>query len=356
MKTKKSTSITIAVIAVVFTILYILFAAIPLTKEYQFIPEWNLNLSSPVSTNIDPEEKQTFFALGQTAGYFTDKGKIALLKTFPSRVTISDSFFALYNTEASDIDFFDNKGRKAGVIKGSGFPFINDDRIYLMLPGGASYSLCDINGNAKWTCENIITLTAFNSNKNFTISGYANGNVKVHNNYNGDLEFEFVPGGSDYSVIYGADVSENGKYIATLSGQDKQRFMITERNQTDQTKVIFHEYLDSDLNRRTLVRFSKDGKRVFYNYKGGLGIYDLEKNSTLKLPLSDKCIAFEESDNLLFVLGQNGNEFTVYIVEKTNTFEGSFTFTANHAFIRTMDNALYIGKDNTISKIKLERE
>lgn len=355
MKTKKSTSITIAVCAVVFTLLYIFFAATPLSKEYQFVPAWNLNLSSPVSENIGADEEISSFVLGQSAGYFTEDGKIALYKTFPSRITISDSYYAVYNTEASNVDFYDRKGNKAGVIDGAGFPFICDDRIYLMLPGGASYSLCNSDGSIKWTCENIVTLTAFSSNKNFTISGYANGVVKVMNNYDGNTEFTFVPGGSDYSVIYGADVSENGKYIATLSGQENQRFMITQR-EGDQTKVIFHEYLDKELNRRTLVRFSKDGKRVFYNYKGGLGIYDLERNSTLKLPLSDKIIAFEEGENLLFVLGQKEKTFTVYIVEKTNTFEGSFSFEANNAFIKAMGNALYIGKDNSISKITLKKD
>lgn len=355
MKTKKSTSITIATCAVVFTLLYIIFAATPLSKEYQFEPTWNLNLAAPASQNIDDNAIISSFSLGQSAGYFTNDGKISLYKSFPSRITISDHYYAIYNTEASNIPFYDNKGNKAGVIEGSGFPYICDDRIYLMLPGGGSYSLCNSDGSTKWTCENIITLTAFSSNKHYTISGYANGVVKVLNNYDGDTEFTFVPGGSDYSVIYGADVSENGQYIATLSGQDKQRFMITQRIK-DQTKVIFHEYLDNELNRRTLVRFSKDGNRVFYNYKGGLGIYDLKRNNTLNLPLSDKIIAFEESHNLLFVLGQNENIFTVYIVEKTNTFEGSFSFEANNAFIKAMDDALYVGKDNSISKITLKRD
>lgn len=355
MKTKKSTSITIAICALVFTIVYIFVAAIPLTKEYVFEPTWNLNLSSPVEKLNDSEIKTSSFLLGQNAGYFTEDGKIVLFNSFPSKITISDYYYATYNTEASNIPFYDINGNQKGIIKGSGFPYICEDRIYLMLPGGASFSYFDNDGTLKWTCENTIPLTAFSSNKNFTISGYANGVAKVTNNFDGTTEFTFVPGGSDYSVIYGADVSDNGKYIATLSGQEKQRFMITQRD-GNQTKVIFHEYLDQELNRRTLVRFSEDGNRVFYNYNGGLGIYDLKNNSTLKLPLSEKIINFEEGENLLFVLGQKGKTFTVYIVEKTNTFEGSFSFEAKNAFIKTMGNALYVGKDNSISKITLKRD
>ena len=63
MKTKKSTSITIATCAVVFTLLYIIFAATPLSKEYQFEPTWNLNLAAPVSQNIDDNATISSFSL-----------------------------------------------------------------------------------------------------------------------------------------------------------------------------------------------------------------------------------------------------------------------------------------------------
>lgn len=355
MKTKVIISITITICTIFFILLYVVHAAIPLAKEYHFVPEWNLSLENPVTENANSGEAIIPFSLGQSLGYFTENGKLTYYKSFPSKSTISDNYFALYNTEASNIPFYNKDGSEKGIINGAGFPFIQDERIYLLQPGGNSYSLYDNSGALKWNCENSIPLTALSSNNFFTISGYSNGFIKVISNATGDTVFTFSPGGSDYPVIYGADISPNGKYIATLSGQNPQRFMITQRDH-DQAKVIFHENIESEITRRTLVQFSKDGSKVFYNYKNGFGIFDLEKKSVYKFPISEKILQIEETENLLILLTNSKKHFTVYLIEKTNSLEGSFDFDASYAFIKTKDENLYVGKDNSISKISIKRD
>ena len=71
MKTKKSITIISASVAVFLSLLYIIFAALPLTKEYNLVPEWNLNLTSPVLSSVPKDKNLIPFRLGQTAGYFT---------------------------------------------------------------------------------------------------------------------------------------------------------------------------------------------------------------------------------------------------------------------------------------------
>lgn len=354
MKTKVSTSITITICAIFFTILYIIFASTPLTKEYSFTPEWKLDISNPVISD-DVKSEPIEFSLGQNLGYFTSDGKISYFKSFPSKATISSSMFATYNTEANNVTLFNNKGEEKTVIKGNGFPFLKDDRVYLMQPGGTAYSMVDTDGSLRWTCENAIPLTALSSNKYFTISGYSNGVVKVLSNATGETLFSFIPGGSDYPVIYGADISPDGKYIATISGQSPQRFIITQR-ENNQTKIIYHENLDTEITRRTLVQFSKDGSKVFYNYDGGIGIFDMQTKKNFKFPINEKILQIQETDNLIVFLSNKLNNFTVHVLEKTNTKIGSFNFEAKNAFIKIHDDNLYIGKDESISKISLRRE
>ena len=110
------------------------------------------------------------------------------------------------------------------------------------------------------------------------------------------------------------------------------------------------------MNRRTVVRFCDNDKRILYNYENHLGIYDIEKQKSTEIKIDKTVIAIEETDSLIFVLGKNENEYTVYIIEKTDTLEGSFTFTADTAFIKTYDNCLYIGQDTSISKVKVSKE
>ena len=156
-------------------------------------------------------------------------------------------------------------------------------------------------------------------------------------------------------IIIGIAVSNDGQYIASVSGQEQQRFVIA-KNENNQSKIIYHEFLESDLTRRTQVYFTQDGKRVLYDCGTKLGIYDFEKDKAYSVKTNKQIISVEESENLIFLLGKAENEYTVYLIEKTNVLEGSFTFSANNAFIKTYNEALYVGKDSTISKISIERD
>lgn len=353
MKTKKILPFLI-VFAILFIILYIIFAAQPLSKEYTFSPDWIIDVTSPEIT-ADSTEKPIYFKFGQSIGYFTKTGEVTLFKSFPVKAAISNDYYATYTTHAENIPFFDNKGNQQGIINTSGFPFFNDNRIYMFLPGGGSFSYCNSNGDVNWTCESTIPITAFSSNENYTACGYADGNIKVFDNESGQLEINFAPGGSDYPVLYGLDISPDGQYVASVSGLDKQRFVLAHKEE-NQPKIVYHHFLDSDLNRRTFVKFSSDGKRVFYNYKNNLGIYDLEANKNFILPVDKKILSIEEADDIYFLLGKDNNQYTVYMIEKTNILEGSFSFEANSAFIKTSENILFVGKDSTISRISISKE
>ena len=55
-------------------------------------------------------------------------------------------------------------------------------------------------------------------------------------------------------------------------------------------------------------------------------------------------------------MGKEKNNYTVSIIDNTDTLEGSFSFTADSAFIHAEDNNIYLGKDSSISKISISKE
>ncbi len=354
MKTKRHIHIFI-LLAILFILIYIILAAKPLGKEYHFTPQWRKNISTPTIKVVPEGTQQIYFKLGQSIGYFTEDGQITTFKTFPAKASISSEYYAIYNTEDSQIHFYNKSNAEQGVFETTGFPFFEEDRIFIFLPGGASFAKCDSQGKVMWTNENTVPITAFSSKSKYTASGYADGTIKIFENESGAEEIAFTPGGSDYKVILGLDVSKDGTYIASVSGHNKQRFVLT-KNEGSQPKIIFHSFLDSDMIRQTVVRFCDDDKRILYNYEDYLGIYNIEKEKNTSIKIDKTVIAIEETDSLIFVLGKNGNEYTVYIIEKTDTLQGSFTFTADTAFIKTYNNNLYIGQDTSISKVKISKE
>ena len=62
--------------AIIFIIIYIILAARPLNKEYNFTPEWKKSISSPSVKSISADTKKIYFKLGQSIGYFTEDDQI----------------------------------------------------------------------------------------------------------------------------------------------------------------------------------------------------------------------------------------------------------------------------------------
>lgn len=354
MKRKKIIRLSI-ILAVLFTIFYLLLAAKPLSEEYQYSPLWKINTSNPVVKQISNDTKKFHFQLGQTLGYFTSDGDISLFQTFPSKVSISDYYYATYDSNAKNTPFYTNDGKQAGIITKSGYPYFKNNLIYVFLAGGASFTKCNSDGSENWTYEGTIPITAFSAKENYTAVGFADGNIKIFNNKNGSIESTFIPGGSDYPVILGIDISDDGQYVASISGHNKQRFVLSHREDTQQ-KIIFHTFLDSDSPYQTIVHFCNNGNRVIYNYNNELGIYDLKNKENTIVQLKSKIISIQENNDFVFLLGKDKNKYTVSMIEQTNTLAGSFSFDANTAFIHSDENYLYIGKDNSISSIEITKQ
>jgi len=353
MKSKKNV-LFFAFIAIFFTIIYVIIAAKPLPKEYQFQPVWKQNITTQPSAQNENTERM-YFKLGSSVGYFSNDGNILLYKPFPAKASISDYYYALYNADEKNIQIYNNKGEKSGLLKKPGFPYFSEDQIYLMLPGGTSFEKCNDNGLPLWKYSGIMPITAFKGTKSYTLLGFADGTIKMLDNTSGETELEFLPGGSDSPVILGLDITDSGDYIAAVCGHNKQRFILAHKEEK-QPKIIFHAFLNSETYSQTVVHFTKDNERVIYNYNNYIGIYDIKKEKHTVIPIESKIISIEESGNLIFLLGKKDNTYTVYIVEKSNILEGKFSFVAETAFIRASNNCLYIGKDDSISKITLNRE
>ncbi len=353
MKNKK---ITLAILfALIFTILYLLFASRPLGKEYHFEPEWENSILSPME--LTDSEKSYFFKLSNKAGFFDDHGHITQIASIPNgyKASISENFYSIYPLNAENTDFFDKNGTKCGTITEAGFPHFVKDKVFVFLPGGCGLSRCDNSGKVIWTYEGVMPITAFSCKKTSTAIGLADGTIKVFNTETGEATLEYNPGGSDNPVILGLDITEDGNYIASISGQNRQRFVLARKENT-QVKIIHHNFITENYSAQCVIHFTSDEKSVFYNYKNGIGIFNLDSETSTHIKINSRIISVEESDNLVFFMGKNKNKYTVYLIEKSNSLGGSFSFTADSAFIRSDNENLYIGKNNSLSKINISKK
>ena len=348
-------SIRILVIAgAVFTVLYIILAVRPLGTELFLIPVWTTDITHVQET--DANEELFPFKLNKTLGYFTESGKIATSIAYDYKGTVSSNYYTTYNANAERTPFFTAQGEDAGTIIDAGFPFFEDNRIYLFLPGGVGVEKCNADGSRNWIYEGSSPITAFASSSAGAILGFADGNL-VSLTHEGVVDQSFAPGGSDYPVILGADMSDDGKFMACVSGQDRPRFVLAEK-QDGHSRIIYHEYLAKNQTHQVLVHFDDKGDTVFFNYNGGVGIVSTKTQEHLHVSVPGTVMSMHETsvDDLTFILSRDGENYTISVVEPFASLLGSFTFKAQHAFMAVYNDKLYIGKDSRISQVTVARK
>ena len=352
----------IAPIFIFLAVFYVILAAMQLSSEIQFVPVWTIDLESYTKSEVPKAEAQDFenaisFKMGQTLGYFTPEGKILNYISFPYKATISNDSFSLYGTSSEEIPIISPAGTKIGNIGVTGFPYFTEYRKFIFLPGGSSFSKLSETGDVEWKYEGFTPITAFSSSKTGTVAGFANGTVLGFDN-EGNLTHNYNPGGSNYEVILGAAISESSKYIATLSGQGGQRFVISKKSSSDygaHTSIVFYKSMEKELNHQVLIKFSKDEKKVFYNNANGIGIVNCQTFKNTELPINGRILSILESGgkNEIFVLSKDKRTYTVSVIESFDAFAGSFSFEADSACIAVNDKSLFIGRDGKISRLDI---
>ena len=338
-------------------LIYMFLAIKPLKKELCFEPEKTIalfELAGEQPFYKDAGEKPTFcFRLAKYAGYLTEDGEPVYVAQYPYKATLSDSAWAFYNNDSESVSVQNIDGSLKTILQTAGFPFFQNDRLFVFLPNGNAVKEFDPLGREKWIYESYAPITAYNTSKSECIIGFADGELVGLDSY-GKQNFSFYPRGSSKEVILGADIDSEKKLAACVSGIDKQRFILSSYG-NNQQKVIFHEYLDGSLRQPVIVKFGKIRNVVYFQCHDGLGIADCKKFKLTIIPMEETIRQVEEIEDLgiTLVLAEKDNNWIVYLFENAEYSVGSLPFTADSAFIKAVGDGFFLGKDDTVSKIRI---
>ena len=350
---KKKRIAHLIIIPFAFVILYIIFAAKPLTREYNLKADWTINTFDDQVSAVKGEDLVPFKFKNQL-GYFSQDGKIYSKYDFDYKACITENYWTSYSEDSASFYVYGPDGKKVSCINEEGFPFLSQNRIYVLLPGGTSLAQFDLKGNELFLQESYSPLTAISSSRGGTAAGYADGSIKVFDS-NGVLKMNFIPGGSSVNIIYGLTLSDDGKYCAYITGLDRQRVEIA-LEEDGKPKILYTEYFDSDLTRQTFMKFN--GNVLYYDYTDGLGIVNLKncKSYKYEIPGLVKQLEFSGDSKVAFLLTKDKSEYTLTFLEPYNHFAGKLAFNAESAFVQVRGNNVFLGRDGKISKLTLSRK
>lgn len=351
----------IGIIVLSVLIVYIFLAVKPLHEELSFNPEWTISLdsipsqgTSQNSGGMDSDADSLIpFNVGGVLGFVSGKGNLTNLKDIRYEGTIGNNMYALYSQTQKATNFYNSSDELILTINDSGFPYITDNKIYIFSPGGDSVTAYDFSGNIIWERQNSDVITAFNDSESGTIIGYSNGQL-VYIDNNGKTVFSFIPGGSKYPVIFGAALSDDGKYAACISGVENQRFVLIGIN-NKQFKIIYHEYLPEDLKTNLIVHFDNKTENVYYQRTDGLGVVSLKSKNFHLLPVEGMVVYIgSDSSNLTAALSKTKEgKSVVSIFENPYYLLARTVFECDDSALIQKGNSIYLGIDKTLSKINL---
>ena len=345
----------IVVGSVVIFLLYFLIASKPITKDLYLLPLWSSSIENEidVSTSVKNENIKVYpFLMKNKFGYFSDDGKIIMSREIVDKVSASANYWCQYGKDAKETTIYGPFGNPVTTIKAVGFIHIVKDRIYLFMPGGYGLAEYNVNGERLWKYEHTAPITAFHSTQQGVVLGYSDGRV-AYLNKDGSEVFNFYPGGSAYQVISGVALSNNGKFIACVSGIEKQRILLV-HVMALHYKIVKHEYLKGNLYRQVFVSFDDDSSCAVFESSDGIGIIDCKSYQIQFIDEKEKIVDVCDDKKLMTILTQQNDRCKLIVVEKPFKKIATTTFNASETFLLQDKNKLFIGSNLKISAVAIK--
>ena len=346
-------------------IIYFFVSSVPLYNDLYFSPVWSLSIEKDIelseetienadSLNEKSQAKLYPFLIKNKFGYFKENGEILVSQEFNGKVSASSSYWCQYSKDAQEFSIYTPDGNLATTIKDAGFPFIVKDKIYLFTPGGYGVSEYSIQGMRLWHYAHSAAITAFNASKKGVVIGYSDGKI-AYLDEKGEEVFNLYPGGSTYQVILGLAISEDGSFIACVSGVEKQRVLLI-RIMDRQYKIIRHEYLKGNLYRQVFVSFDSDSSCAVFEALGGIGIIDCKSYDIHFLdedaPIID--VGDDKKKKLLSILTKKDDKCRLIMIEKPFMKIAATNFISTDAFLLQDEDKLFLGTSGKISAIEIK--
>jgi hypothetical protein len=162
-------------------------------------------------------------------------------------------------------------------------------------------------------------------------------------------------------VILGCAISRDGSKLAVISGIDDQRFLLLDRfgdAESTEYKVLYHEFLDDEFRRPVYVSFIDDDNCIAFERQGGLGIYNINTHTGIKIPLEGEIVALDGSgkDHLLFaVTSQSKTRKRLVAIRLPGTVIIEAPFKSETAFFSREGSRIYIGGGMTLASFELDK-
>lgn len=340
---------TITILATGLSLVAYFFAlAEPLSTELTAMPRWVVPLASGQGTAS--AGTRIPFSAGDLFGYFAEDGSVFFMNSAPGGAAVADGAYA---TLADARLYRLGKPEAVGL---AGLPFFDSGALYSGLADGTGLNAYDADGALKWTYRFPCLLSATAGSPGLWVGGTVDGWLEGVD-ADGKRAFSFSPGGSRISVILGLAVSPSGRWIAAISGLDRQRLVILGRGGTD-FRVASHRYLDSDYRGPTPVSFLDDEGYALYLRPDGIGVWSVDGRTDDLLPVKADgfTVSMDEGTGVAYLVARKGDESELVAFKPPARVLGRIALPRNLEYLRMSGSTLYFFADKRLARVDFWQE
>ncbi len=344
--------------AIIAVAVYVLLGSYTVQPGAAYIQDWSLEVAS-AEVQEEPGETDGAwipFRVRDYFGYVQGDGKLLLRNPVRWNVALTAETFCNYSRQGNNLVIRDPRRNYLYPLNMDGYPIARNGAYYVLSPDLTGLTAFSSTGEFGFSREFSSLITSLDANETAVGIGLLNGSVELFNQ-DGSYRVGVRPETSRINVVYGTALSNDSKYLAMVHGIDSQYLSLYALNGAN-FRLLAQRELTEPTRSQTPVGFSRNGE--FLLCKDGARVLVLSTEDTTReyvLPFDGQLVDFEFLPELeaVYLLSTVDGDAVLSIYSEDGRQYSREEFPGDAHWLHSGENALYIGSENQLKKIVIER-
>jgi len=342
-------------------IIYIFLAGSPVYSGLAFVQRWSRDLPELGDSEKDVSgvaaELQVPFLTEEYFGYTDLTGENLLVLPLKEGVALGGKTYCSYDRLGENLVIREPGQAMLKPLRVSGYPHFAGGYYFVISHDMTGISVVNAEGDTLFSSRFTSLITSLGCGEDLVGLGLLNGEARLFN-FRGESIEVLKPGGSRIEAVYGLAVSGKGNFVALTHGIDPQVITLY-RSQSGTFRRVKSFTLREALRSQVVMGFSRDELLLFSESLGGFElIRTFEPYTRRGLSVDGSLVDYLFSDDgkQLFVLTRMENTSLLHSFSPEGSLIVREEFQGKATWLREEGHALFLGIDNTLTKIDVIRE